>query len=103
MSSLWCPRMQGYLDTYKHCILRSSPLPQLYNKHPLLAQELLAGFSSSYCVTFLFQQEMLLHDRNWSCPIDMHPHAQAERMRAQQIAMAVHNWRHQLTLYSSFI
>jgi len=51
-------RIQGYLDTYKYCILRSSPSPQLYNKHPLLEQELLAGFSSSYCVTFLFQQVM---------------------------------------------
>jgi len=38
----------GCLDTYKYCILWSSPLPQLYNK--LLLQELLA-------VQFL-----LLHD-----------------------------------------
>jgi len=45
------------LDTYKYCILRSSQLPQLYNKHPLLVQELLAEFSSSYCVIFQFQHK----------------------------------------------
>jgi hypothetical protein len=70
MSLLWCPRIQGYLDTYKYCILRSSPLPQLYNKHPLLAQELLAGFSSSYCRTFLFQQAVYMRNNMLNLPLD---------------------------------